>query len=136
MIESVTLMARACCLVGAAPEDIPRLTAALAAAVASITTTVALLDIVMLNALAPDILVLDIDSLSDDPLETLRRLRFVLPDCVIVVFSGVLRYALLRECHSAGANCLLSKSSSVSQLAAGLRSAVSSGCFTDPRFVA
>lgn len=129
-------MARACCLVGVAPEEVLRLTAALTAAAENAETTVALFDIVMLNALAPDILLVDIDSLKTDPLEALRQLRFVLPHCIIVAYTSTKKYPLLRDCHSAGANCLLSKSSTEAELTIGLRRALWSGCFTDPRFVA
>jgi hypothetical protein len=37
-------------------------------------------------------------------------------------------------CHLAGANCLLAKKSTKAVLAAGLSEAMTSGCFTDPRF--
>jgi DNA-binding NarL/FixJ family response regulator len=129
-------MARACCLVGVAPQDISRLGAAVGEAMLNVETSVALLDVVMLNALAPDLLVIDIDSLTTDPLEALRQLRFVLPKCILAVYTSTLKHALLRECHSAGANCLLSRSSSEAELTIGLRRALWSGCFTDPRFLA
>jgi len=66
----------------------------------------------------------------------LRRIRFVLPECVIAVYTGVMDRTWTRACHLAGANCLLSKDSSERDLAAGLRGALASGCYTDPRFAA
>lgn len=129
-------MGRACSLVAIASEDIPRLTAALVGAFGQVETTVSLLDIPVLNALAPEVLVVDIDRLETEPHEALRRLRFVLPDCVIVVYTGSTPFSVIRGCHSAGANCLLSKHSSEEQLTSGLRSAMWNGCFTDPRCVA
>jgi DNA-binding NarL/FixJ family response regulator len=134
--ESVHIMARACCLVAVAPKDIPLLTAALAAAVEHAATTIARFDIALLNALAPDVLILDIDDMKGDPAESLRQLRFVLPECIIVVYTCSTQSKVVRDCHNAGANCLLSKSSSEAQLVAGLRLAMWSGCYTDPRFVA
>jgi DNA-binding NarL/FixJ family response regulator len=129
-------MARACCLVAVAPKDIPLLTAALAAVVEDSTTTLARFDIALLNVLAPDVLIVDIDDVTGDPAETLRQLRFVLPECIIAVYTSSSVARVVRECHNAGANALLSKTSTQEQLATGLRLAMWSGCFTDPRFVA
>jgi DNA-binding NarL/FixJ family response regulator len=39
-----------------------------------------------------------------------------------------------RECHLAGAGCLLSKSATRAELVVGIREALESGCYTDPRF--
>lgn len=125
-----------CCLVAVAAEDIPRLSAALTGALGHAEMTVALLDVPVLNALAPDVLVIDIDRLDTDPIESLRRLRFVLADCVIVAFTDSTRPSFMRKYHNAGANCLISKSSDERQIAAGLREALRSGCFTDPPLVA
>ena len=117
------------------PRDLPLLTAALNAAVAHADASIAQLDISVLRALAPDVLVIDIDRLDVDPIEALRQLRFVLPESVIVVYTSGTNSDVVRACHNAGANCLLSKSSDEAQLATGLRRAMWSGCFTDPRFV-
>jgi len=127
-------LARACCLVHVAHTDILRITAALSAAVPEAETTIALLDNAILNTLAPDVLVIDVDGLATDPLEALRQLRFVVPECAIVVLTNSAKPSFARECHNAGANCLLSKFSSQEQLATGIRFALRSGCFTDPRF--
>jgi DNA-binding NarL/FixJ family response regulator len=128
-------MARLCCLAAVAPEDLPVLTVALNAAFAHADASIAELDVAVLRALAPDVLVIDIDRVDVDPIEAIRQLRFVLPECVIVVYTGGTNSEVVRACHNAGANCLLSKSSDGSQLATGLRRAMWSGCFTDPRFV-
>ena len=127
-------MARACCLVNVAHRDILRITAALSAAVPGSEISIAQLDNAMLNTLAPDVLVIDLDELATDPLEALRQLRFVVPDCAIVVYTNSAKTSFARECHNAGANCLLSKLSSHEQLASGIRYSLRSGCFTDPRF--
>ena len=71
-----------------------------------------------------------------DQLELLRRIRFVLPDCVIAVYTGVMNRAWSLACHLAGANCMLSKQSEQRDLSTGLRRALLSGCYTDPRFAA
>ncbi len=89
-----------------------------------------------LGRAAPNLLVLDIDDLATDPLELLRRTRFVLPMCIIAVYTGTLLESWALSCHLAGANCMLSKNSDEVQIAAGLRQALSCGCFTDPSFIA
>jgi DNA-binding NarL/FixJ family response regulator len=87
-----------------------------------------------LAQLKPDLLVVDLDLLEVDPLEALRMIRFVLPTCVIAVYTDVLTDDWALRCHSAGANCLLSKSVDSKRLALGLRWGQRTGCFTDPDF--
>jgi len=121
-------MARLCCLAAIDPYDLPLLTAAMNAAFAHANASIAQLDVAVLRALAPDVLVVDVDRVDVDPIEAIRQLRFV-------VYTGGTNSDVVRACHNAGANCLLSKSSDETQLAAGMRRAMWSGCFTDPRFV-
>jgi DNA-binding NarL/FixJ family response regulator len=129
-------MPRECCLIGVEPIEVTRLTAALADAVSGVKISVAFLDIGVLSALAPEFVLVDIDSASSDPIEALRQLRFVLPNCIMFVYTRSEDAAIVRACHSAGANCLLSKRSSEHELTAGMRHAIWSGCFTDPHFIA
>lgn len=129
-------MARVCCLAAVEPKDVPLLVAALEGAGEVGLTVVANVDVVALGKLAPDVLVADIDRQEVDALELLRQLRFVLPACVIVVYTGAVRSAWGRDCHLAGASCVLSKESREALLASGLRRAIQTGCFTDPRFAA
>lgn len=98
--------------------------------------SVASLDVVELAKLAPDALVADLDGLTVDPLERLRQLRFVLPTCIIVVYTANNTRPWGVKYHLAGANGVLSKSSTEAQLASGMRSSLRSGCFTDPRLTA
>ncbi len=129
-------MARVCCLAAVDPKDIPVLGAALKGAGEAGLAIVAQLDVAALAKLAPDVLVADIDRLEVDPLETLRQLRFVLPECIIVVYTAALTRSWGRACHLAGASCVLSKNSRKSLLMIGFQRAIQTGCFTDPRFVA
>jgi DNA-binding NarL/FixJ family response regulator len=129
-------MARVCCLAAADPGDIELLDRALKGAGESGNAIVTALDVAALGRLAPDVLVADIDRLEVDPLEALRQLRFVLPECVIVVYTAGVALSWGRACHLAGATCVLSKKSNELQLATGLRRAFQTGCFTDPRFAA
>jgi DNA-binding NarL/FixJ family response regulator len=129
-------MARVCCLAAVDPKDIPLLGAALKVAGESGLTVVAGIDVAALGKLAPDVLVADIDRQEVDALELLRQLRFVLPECVIVVYTGAVGRAWARDCHLAGASCVLAKESHEALLTSGLQRAIETGCFTDPRFAA
>lgn len=129
-------MARVCCLAAVDPKDIPRIGAALEGAGEVNLTILAGVDIAALARLAPDVLVADIDRQEVDALELLRQLRFVLPECVIVVYTGAVRSAWGRDCHLAGASCVLSKESRGALLVSGLQRAIRTGCYTDPRFAA
>jgi DNA-binding NarL/FixJ family response regulator len=129
-------MARVCCLAAVEPQAIPLLGAALKGAGEVGLTVVANVDVAALGKLAPDVLVADVDRQEVDALELLRQLRFVLPECVIVVYTGAARRAWGRACHLAGASCVLSKESRETQLVFGLRRAITTGCFTDPHFAA
>jgi len=129
-------MARVCCLAAVNPPDIQLLSAALAGAGETNLAIVSQLDVAGLGKLAPDLLVADVDRLEVDPLELLRQLRFVLPECVIVIYTGVAKSSWGRSCHLAGASCMLSKGSHQSRLISGLRHAIQTGCFTDPSFAA
>lgn len=85
---------------------------------------------------APRVLMIDFDHLRSDKLESVRQLRFVLPECAIAVVSSNLKRGWARQCHMAGANAVLSSGSGAHRLLAGLQSAVRSGCYTDPEFAA
>ncbi len=54
---------------------------------ASAQVTVAPLEVRDLGRLSRDLLICDIDALDVDPLELLRRIRFVLPRCTIAVYT-------------------------------------------------
>ena len=98
--------------------------------------SLARLDVTELGKLAPSLLVCDVDECTVDPLELLRQIRFVLPESMIAVYTGDVDRSWGLACHLAGANCLLSKESDEPSLTMGLRGALESGCYTDPRFAA
>jgi DNA-binding NarL/FixJ family response regulator len=129
-------MARNCCLAGIDSDMVPLFSDVLKAAGELPLATLARLEVTELRRLAPDLLVCDVDGVGTDPLELLRQIRFVLPECLIAVYTGVMKRAWGAACHIAGANCLLSKDSNTPELATGLRDALSTGCYTDPRFAA
>jgi DNA-binding NarL/FixJ family response regulator len=129
-------MARTCCLAGIDPAMVPLFSGVFKAAGVPALATLARLDVTELGKVAPDLLVCDVDGVDVDPLELLRRIRFVLPDCVIAVYTGVMERQWCLACHLAGANCLLSKDSDERDLSGGVRGALLTGCYTDPRFAA
>lgn len=83
---------------------------------------------------APAVMLVDLDNLHTDRLECLRQLRFVLPQCaIVVVLSGSLE-TWAAQCHLAGASGVLLRNS-LPRMLAGIRRAVRHGCYTDPAFV-
>jgi DNA-binding NarL/FixJ family response regulator len=123
-----------CCLAGIDRRMVPMFGAVFTAAGVPAAADLARLDVAELRKLGPDLLVCDIDGLEIDSLELLRQIRFVLPDALIAVYTGDMKRTWGVACHLAGANCLLSKESSERDLTAGVRDAMWSGCYTDPRF--
>jgi DNA-binding NarL/FixJ family response regulator len=124
------------CLARLAPEALELMRASLAAIDQLKPVIVPRLKVSELGLLAPSLLVVDVDGLEVDPLETLRMLRFALPHSMIAVYTNGLSEGWAFACHLAGANCLLSKSSNAVQVSAGLHRALQTGCFTDQVFEA
>jgi DNA-binding NarL/FixJ family response regulator len=129
-------MARTFCLAGIDEDKVAMLSAVLRDAGTRSPVLVMGLNVTELSKAALALVLCDIDGLTIDSLETLRRLRFRLPDCVIAVYTKDTKRAWGLACHLAGANCLLSKDATEAELCDGLRDALQSGCFTDPRFAA
>jgi len=129
-------MARICCLAGIDEATVPMFSAVFKAAGELPLARLARLDVPELGRLLPDVLVCDIDASETDSLELLRQIRFVLPECLIEVYTSITERTWVVACHLAGSNCLLSKGSDERQLSKGLRWALRSGCYTDPRLVA
>lgn len=124
-----------CCLARIDRAALPMMNAVLEGAGESGGTIVAELDVRELGRMQPHLLIGDFDGLATDALELLRQIRFVLPSCVIAVYSDDAHRTWGMACHLAGANCLLSKASSEAELSSGVRDALASGCYTDPRFI-
>lgn len=122
------------CLARIDPEAVEVLTAALATADCTGPLIATSLSVTELGHMSPSVLVVDVDRLDVDPLEMLRMLRFVLPTCMIGVYTAGFDEAWALRCHMAGANCILSKESDTVALGSGLRQALHSGCFTDSHF--
>jgi DNA-binding NarL/FixJ family response regulator len=89
------------------------------------------LGVAKLARYAPRVLMIDLDHLRSDKLESIRQLRFVLPNCVIAVISSNSERSWTRQCHMAGANGVLCSGGDTRRVLAGLRRAVQTGCYTD-----
>lgn len=126
-------MASICCLAGIDRSAAPMF-ARILAANGFAAPVLAGLDVRELGLLRPSVLVCDVGSLEADPLEFLRRVRFVLPDCTIAVSTSLIERTWGVACHLAGANALLAKNAGEAATAAGICEVLASGCFTDPRF--
>jgi DNA-binding NarL/FixJ family response regulator len=126
-------MARTTALGDIDPEKVSLFRLVVKRAKAPALIVIARVDVVALRTVSPDLLICDLDALETDPLEMLRQLRFVLPRCPIVVYTLNAKRSWGLSCHTAGANGILSKNSTESELALGLKLVMSDGCFTDPR---
>jgi hypothetical protein len=124
------------CLAGIGPDAIQLLVDSLVLIGSDEPTILAAIDVKAIGSLEPKMLVLDVDALETDPLETIRMARFLLRSGVIAIFTGRLERSWGRACHLAGANCLLSNSGGEDRTAIGLLHGLRSGCFTDPAFEA
>ncbi len=124
------------CLAGIEPAAVPMLVAALVLIGSDEPTILAATDTTAIGSLDAHVLVLDVDALETDPLETIRQARFLLRAGVIAIFTDRLEQSWGLACHLAGANCLLSKLGSEDTTAIGLLRGIGGGCFTDPAFEA
>jgi DNA-binding NarL/FixJ family response regulator len=129
-------MAYVCCLAGIDRTRVPVFDSALQMAGVLAGPVIARLDVTELGRLAPNLLICDVDHSKVDALELLRQIRFVLPECLIAVYTDLMKSTWGVACHLAGVNCILSKDADERTLAHGVRSALHSGCYTDPRFAA
>jgi hypothetical protein len=94
------------------------------------------IDVPALGALEPDLVVMNVDAIVVDPLESIRMTRFVLQSSIIAVYTGRLGHSWGLACHLAGANCVLSNQAGDDRTTLGLLHGMRSGCFTDPSFEA
>ena len=124
------------CLAGIEPGAVPLLVGSLALIGSDEPTILAAIDVTAIGSLEPHVLVLDVDALTTDPLETIRMVRFLLRSGVIAIFTGRCEQSWGLACHLAGANCLLNSRGSEDRTAIGLLHGIRSGCYTDPAFEA
>jgi DNA-binding NarL/FixJ family response regulator len=73
------------------------------------------------QSLQPDIVLLDLAMPVMDGMQALPRLRDLLPESIIVIFSGFEQAALVDEAIALGADAYLEKGASVTELVELLR---------------
>jgi DNA-binding NarL/FixJ family response regulator len=77
--------------------------------------------IAVAESLLPDIVLLDLAMPVMDGMQALPRLRQMLPESIIMIFSGFEQGALVDEAMRSGADAYLEKGASVTQLVDLLR---------------
>jgi DNA-binding NarL/FixJ family response regulator len=82
----------------------------------------------------PDVILIDVDFLSADAIGTLRELRELAPDATICSYTGTLDEPWAASCVRAGANCVISKLATPSELVHGILRALRVGSYVDERF--
>ena len=127
-------MPHVCALAGIDDSALTELEAVLRASGQRRKAVTCELDVRALDRIRPNVLIGDLDHVDADPLELLRQIRFVLPACMIAIYSDQTRKTWSLACHTAGANAMLAKTSTEAELTNGLTEALASGCYTDPRF--
>jgi DNA-binding NarL/FixJ family response regulator len=75
----------------------------------------------------PDVVFLDADYVSQDPLRLVNLLRTMVPQAVICVYTSERSQEWSSACHFAGANVLFSKNAHRREIVAGLLDALSGG---------
>jgi hypothetical protein len=124
------------CLAGIEPASVPLLIASLTLVGSSEPIVMSEIDVTAIGTLEPDLVIMNVDTLTGDPLEAIRMTRFLLHSSIIAVFTATLERSWGLSCHLAGANCLLSSLNGEDLTALGLLHGIRRGCFTDQAFAA
>lgn len=82
----------------------------------------------------PDVLLIDVDFVPVDVISELRVARDVAPDCTICAYTGTADEQWVAACVRAGANCVLSKLATPSEIIHGILRARRLGSFVDDHF--
>jgi DNA-binding NarL/FixJ family response regulator len=122
------------CVAGIEPAALPLLIASLTLIGSSEPAVLGEIDVTAIGTLEPELLVMNVDALTTDPLEVIRMTRFLLRSSIIAIFTARLDQWWVMSCHVAGANCLLSSTNGEDRTALGLLHAIRGGCFTDRAF--
>jgi DNA-binding NarL/FixJ family response regulator len=87
-----------------------------------------------MDRVQPDVLLIDVDFLSEDAIAALRVLREAAPDCTICAYTGTSDEQWVAACVRAGANCVLSKLATPSEITHGILRALRIGSYVDDHF--
>ncbi len=81
----------------------------------------------------PCVVFVDVDFIDVEPILAIRRLRNIVPDATLCVYTGRDQVEWAAACSRAGANGIISKSAAPSEIIAGIQRAVRVGSFIDHR---
>ncbi len=81
----------------------------------------------------PDLLFIDVDFSSQEPLKFITLLRTLLPKTLIAVYTSMRSVEWAKACHFSGANAVLTKAADREEIVMGLRQMIDTGEFTDVR---
>jgi DNA-binding NarL/FixJ family response regulator len=82
----------------------------------------------------PSVIFVDVDFIDVEPIVALRQLRNVVPNATICAYTGRTGAGWAATCSRAGANCVVSKSAVSTEIVSGIKHALRTGAFVDPRF--
>jgi DNA-binding NarL/FixJ family response regulator len=81
----------------------------------------------------PDLIFIDVDFSSQEPLKFITLLRTLLPKALIAVYTSMRSAEWAKASHFSGANAVLTKAADRSEIVEGLRQMIETGEFTDVR---
>lgn len=90
-------------------------------------------DLADIERAQPGAIFVDADFLDTEPVAVVEMLRTALPAALILAYVGDETQRFGDKLSAAGANGVLSKHSGVSEIVKGIRDAVATGTFIDPR---
>lgn len=82
----------------------------------------------------PDVVFVDIDFIEVEPITAIRQLHGVVPNATICAYTGRTDPEWAAAIRSAGANCVISKSATPSEIVEAIQRALHVGTFIDHRF--
>lgn len=81
----------------------------------------------------PDLVFVDADYVSEEPLRLVNLLRTLVPNGIICVYTSERSTQWAKACHLAGATAVFSKNARRDEIIAGMRDALRHRTFTDIR---
>lgn len=91
------------------------------------------IDFGYLRKRAPDVVFVDPDYLALEATRTVRVIRRCAPESLICLYTSCMASEWSRACFTAGANAIVTKYASDSEIVAGVRVALRVGTYADPR---
>ena len=82
----------------------------------------------------PDVLFVDADYVSQEPLRLVNLLRMLVPEAVICVYTSERSADWAKAVHFAGATAVFSKNAERGEIIAGMHDALRRQTYTDVRF--